>query len=51
MGSTKEELREMIKKDNLTPILGKTYEEAKNIVKIMMSDILKSHKENLRKGA
>ena len=46
---SKEELKALIKSDSLRHNLEKVHKEAKHVVQIMMSDILKSHNHNLSK--
>ena len=47
---TKEQLKEMIKKNTLPPHLKETHKEAKRVVELMKTDILKSYLKNLGKG-
>ena len=46
---TKEEIKAMIDSNSLPYYLKKTYEEARIVVSLMKTDILKSYKEGLRK--
>ena len=48
---SREELKEMIRTETLTPHLKKTYDEARSVMSDMHYDILKLHKHELRKGA
>ena len=48
---TKKELRAQVKSDSLPHALKETHKEAKRTMRFMALDILKSHKEHLRKGA
>ena len=50
MGYSKDELRTMIDSNSLSPHLAKVYDLCKDWVKAHKDDILKAHREALRKG-